>query len=457
MEYEQKKRSGVSIRKLNYILAAITFLVSAVLLVVSQEMSHSYSVLRRATANSVKGQQYTHDLQVSSDYLTEQARSFTQTGEIVYLNRYFQESEQTRRRDRALEFLKEEFADTEAYAALESAMNESISLMQTEYYAMRLMAESVGFNISNLPEPVRSVVLFEEDAGLSLGEKATRARSLLYNDDYHAKKDVIEENAERCITELNRLVDEQHLKTEKRIGVLIRVQQVLIVVLVLIVLGIVALTTVQVIAPLINAIPQISDDKPIPVGGSSEFRFLASTYNRMYEENRERKDQLAYEACHDQLTAAYNRKGFEKIMNGNGLETATALLIDVDHFKGINDTYGHEAGDRLLARLTELLTVNFRASDPICRVGGDEFMLFLFQTGSESREAIREKIGRINEALKAGDKDVPPATISVGVVFGSGESGEELYQKADRALYFTKDNGRCGCAFFDEIEDTAEH
>lgn len=452
MKYELGQHSGFSIRKLNYIMATITFLVSLVLLIVSQEMRHTYSDLHRATTDTVKGQQYTYDLQSSSDYLTEQARSFTQTMEITYLNRYFEESELTLRRDRALEFLKQKFSDTEAYVALESAMNESLALMETEYYAMRLTAESVGMELSRMPKAIRSVVLSEEDAALSGGSKAELARKMLYDDSYHAKKDAIEKNTVRCVEELEKLIERQQTKIERRVGIMIRVQQLLISLLILIVLAIVALTTVQVIAPLIRAIPQIRDDKPIPVSGASEFRFLASTYNRMYEENRERKDQLTYEASHDQLTAAYNRKEFEKIMGGEGLETATVLLIDVDHFKSINDTYGHEAGDSLLARLTELLTVNFRASDPICRVGGDEFVLFLFQTGAESRQAIRNKIEKINNALKAGDKDIPPATVSVGVVFGSGESGDELYQKADRALYFAKGNGRCGCAFYDEID-----
>ena len=280
-------------------------------------------------------------------------------------------------------------------------------------------------------------------------QKAEAARELVFNDAYHDAKDEIARQTSACLAKLIDNMQNDAAETAKTFGVMIRVEQGLIMALIAIVLIIVALTTVQVIGPLIRAIPRIRDDKPIPVSGALEFRFLANTYNRIYEENRSRKEELAYEASHDQLTGVYNRKGFEQILKQTDCTDVTLLLIDVDRFKKINDTYGHAAGDRVLARVTNILAANFRTEDALCRIGGDEFVLFLKSGERISRDVIKEKIDRINGELQKGDLDTPPTSISVGVAFGADEPGLQIYKKADQALYTVKENGRCGCAFAD--------
>ena len=438
---------GVPIRKLNYIMAAITLVVSVVLLVVSYRTFALYGALQQKTNDSIEGQKSARDMQEASDYLTEQVRCFVETGDRAYLDAYFEENNVTRRREKALTQLASSSEGTPEYQALYNALTGSLALMQTEYRAMRLSAESRGEDLAEYPEEVRNVLLTPAQTALSAEEKGALARDMVFNNAYHDSKNEIAHETGKCLTELIDKMQTDAAETERSFGVMIRVEEGLIIALIAIVLIIVTLTTLQVIAPLIHAIPRIRDDKPIPVRGASEFRFLADTYNRIYEENRNQKEELAYEASHDQLTGAYNRKGFESIIGQADATDVALLLIDVDRFKKINDTYGHAAGDRVLARLTSILTANFRADDVLCRIGGDEFVLIMKGGDESCRDLIKEKIERVNGELQKGDLDTPPTSISVGVAFGAKEPGMQVYKKADGALYTVKENGRCGCAF----------
>lgn len=443
-------KNGVSIRKMNYLMAAVICVVSVVLLVSSLLTISVYTTLRNITADYFNGERNIYQMQETSDYLTEQVRSFTETGNRVYMDNYFRESEVTKRRESALEELAKSFADSDIYDSLSQAMQESTELMQTEYYAMRLIVESKEYDLSTVPEQIQQITLTKDDSEYSHYGKEKRAHDLVFSDEYHDTKEEISKKIKECMTQLMDEIEDRQAKTTDRFGAVVVVECILIVFLIAVVLGIVILTRIQVITPLTRAIPMIRDDQPIEVGGSSEFRFLAQTYNRMYEENRSRKEALAYEASHDPLTGVLNRKGFEKLMQTTDFREVALLLIDIDHFKNVNDTYGHEIGDRLLVRVTGTVKRSFRTGDSLCRVGGDEFVLFMFGTGKSETALIREKVEQINNELGESMDGVPATSVSVGVAFGNIENGDALYKRADEALYRVKENGRHGCAFADE-------
>ncbi|MBP5194254.1 MAG: GGDEF domain-containing protein, partial [Clostridia bacterium] len=191
---------------------------------------------------------------------------------------------------------------------------------------------------------------------------------------------------------------------------------------------------------------RIEADSPIPVEGAYELRVLAKTYNVMRESNARSKNSLRFKANHDALTGVLNRRGFSSLADNIISDEIALLIIDVDNFKHINDTYGHVVGDSILVNLVGIIKENFRADDRICRMGGDEFVVVMLFTNRNSEETIKKKVDQINEALKAISGELPPSTISVGVAFGT-ELTEELYKKADRALYVTKNSGKCGCTF----------
>ena len=147
---------------------------------------------------------------------------------------------------------------------------------------------------------------------------------------------------------------------------------------------------------------------------------------------------LSKEAKYDPLTKLLNRRGVLKELNSE--EEGAVLYMDIDHFKNINDTYGHEKGDEVLKKLGKILKKSFRKNDIIGRWGGEEFVVVLPKTDYLSAfklaEILRNKIEKT-------DFNGVKATISIGVSeFKNKKEFEEALEKADDALYQAKNSGR---------------
>jgi two-component system cell cycle response regulator len=158
-------------------------------------------------------------------------------------------------------------------------------------------------------------------------------------------------------------------------------------------------------------------------------------------------------AVTDQLTGLHNRR----YMNGQlsalvtraamGGEPVAALLVDIDHFKKINDNYGHDVGDEVLREFALRIASNVRAIDLPCRFGGEEFVIIMPDTGLEGAARVAERI-RNNVAGSpfrvADGKDLLTVTISVGVAatLGEGDTPQALLKRADEAVYEAKAQGR---------------
>lgn len=148
----------------------------------------------------------------------------------------------------------------------------------------------------------------------------------------------------------------------------------------------------------------------------------------------------------DALTGIYNRGGGEKIklMLRRGTPGAF-IIIDVDYFKRVNDTFGHETGDEVLVRLTEIITLHFRASDVIMRLGGDEFIIYA--AGMTDRELCRRKLSELQEdtrCIELPGTDGRSVTVSMGCVINDGAEVDyqALYKRADACLYRAKFSGK---------------
>ena len=153
----------------------------------------------------------------------------------------------------------------------------------------------------------------------------------------------------------------------------------------------------------------------------------------------------------DELTGAYNRKYMTHILDEliadyerHG-DTFSIVMIDLDHFKHINDTYGHLIGDLILRELVQTIQLHKRKTDDVCRYGGEEFQLILPRTNEEGAlllvERIREAFAR--KTFEA-DGESFKVTFSAGIVVGheSNLSQEQLIYQADQALYQSKASGR---------------
>ena len=171
---------------------------------------------------------------------------------------------------------------------------------------------------------------------------------------------------------------------------------------------------------------------------------------------KERVKQQRNQALRDTLTGINNRLAYEERIETEHsrwkrFRTPVSLMIwDVDRFKTINDTFGHQAGDKVLVAIAKLLSSQIRESDFIARFGGEEFVVLAPGANQSEALALAEKLRQKIETsqFKHGDVDVP-VTVSCGIVeFQNGYSVEQLFEMADRALYQAKLQGRnlCLCA-----------
>ena len=174
---------------------------------------------------------------------------------------------------------------------------------------------------------------------------------------------------------------------------------------------------------------------------------------RSFIASKKRNEELDYLAARDPLTNCYNRRILFEVMNRDFLdlpqiEEYCILMVDIDHFKSVNDTYGHSIGDTVLCGVAELLQANIRKSDSVARFGGEEFCIILPNTTQEQAIRIAEAI-RI-KVEKATFDDIP-VTCSFGVtsIKFKARTPSELIEQADLALYEAKSLGRNQVALWD--------
>jgi len=191
------------------------------------------------------------------------------------------------------------------------------------------------------------------------------------------------------------------------------------------------------------------------------FDFEKPQLNRPESDLLEKCLNLLYQAVNkdyherDHLTGLYNRQGFlpriTRILDGAAREgtAAAVLLLDLDHFKGVNDTYGHPVGDRVLSEFAGVIADVVAGDGVVGRWGGEEFVVVLAGADEEEAMSAAEEIRRQTEKLRvkvdqAAGGYVPRTTCSVGISLcpGHGSDAETLIQLADRALYEAKEAGR---------------
>jgi diguanylate cyclase (GGDEF)-like protein len=155
-------------------------------------------------------------------------------------------------------------------------------------------------------------------------------------------------------------------------------------------------------------------------------------------------------AMTDALTGLLNRYGLQRALAREHAEArrynrpVACLMIDLDNFKKVNDTYGHSAGDTALQQISTILTDAVRRSDTVFRYGGEEFLALLPETDLEGAAALAEKIREAASSRLFGDGEhVFSLTLSVGAArLCDGESGNDMIARADLALYHAKEQGR---------------
>ena len=404
----EERREGVSLKEINFAFLILAILISGILVWAMWRTNILYAETSETTERILMLKESSNGLQAASDYLTEQMRCFAVTGEVQYLNNYFEEANVTRRREKALEDLENNgYAESEAVHNLKIAMNESVELMDREYYAARLTYEAFGLDLSSAPAEIKAVEVNPEDAKLTKDKMKLRASELLFDDYYRAQKEEITEYI---------------------------------------------LTFMLIIHPLQKCVELIREEKSIPPKGAYEIQFLAKTYNLMYNMNLANIDKLTFDATHDQITGLYNKRGYDFLAQNIDLKTSTLLRIDVDNCKELTEKLGRDSFENILNRTANVIQKNVRSHDYIFRFEGDEFAILMMHVDSDREELIRNKVKIMNEKLKMEDGEIPGYTASVGVSFGEeGTSPEELYKQAEDALKISKKKGHGSVTFYRQL------
>jgi diguanylate cyclase (GGDEF)-like protein len=198
-------------------------------------------------------------------------------------------------------------------------------------------------------------------------------------------------------------------------------------------------------------------DHPIEVHSSDEFGALEDSFNAMMEEVRKDRRLLNYQANFDSLTGLPNRlMAMEQLRAEISRATRehtrfSMLFIDLDNFKTVNDTMGHQFGDALLVEISRRLKRELRESDTLARLGGDEFLVLLpkAETAAEVEHVGRRLIAAIEKLIKLDSREVF-IHCSVGVAFfpTDGETTQALMANADNAMYQAKRSKEESICFF---------
>ena len=448
---------GFRIQSLSLWLVAFTLIISVLIGIGIVQVMKDYYELAQRTREYVFAQEDARDLLFGSNYLTDQARLYAVTKDHDYAEAYFTEVHESRRRDLALEALEVHLRgrNEDALNTSKEAMELSNALMVLEIHSMKLAALSAGEDMGSLAREIQDYQLTEEELSWTAQQQADASMELVFGEEYRAMKGQIEAKMSDVTRSVIEICERDQAESEGTMKNALLRQSIYTVLVVILVIFSYIMIAVLILRPIRIYVNCIKNNNFLEITGAYEFKYLAATYNNVYEMTMEQQNMLRKKAERDALTGLLNRQAFEQLKSQLRIssEPLAFLIIDVDVFKSINDNYGHDVGDQALIKVARLLDENFRKVDYVLRIGGDEFAVIMEKTGPDKKPIIRSKIEAINEILQHPEDEAvfPKYSVSVGIAFSEKGFSDDLFQQTDQALYHTKENGRCGYTFYDEL------
>ena len=190
----------------------------------------------------------------------------------------------------------------------------------------------------------------------------------------------------------------------------------------------------------------------LPLDTHDEIGRLAGEFNAMAERLMQHQHKLEDLSARDGLTGLYNRRELERRLHEETQRarryhrSLSVMMLDVDHFKVVNDNYGHQAGDEVLITVTDLIQLHVRPVDVVCRYGGEELAVILPETDAEGAHTVAERIrATVEESITTTPQgDMVRVTVSIGLATfpRDGDTAAGLVHSADSALYVAKQEGR---------------
>lgn len=443
---------GISIRNANYLIIFAALILYVFILLGMFSISQQYQVLTDETENYISCQKAAADIMEGSNILTEQVRLYAVTAELSYAEAYFQEVEIDKRRESALNALGKPHENSDIRTYLQAALDQSNALMETEIHSMKLVSEAQGYRAKDLPKRLQDAALSAEDLALDDEAKMKKAQDLVFGPEYRDAKSQISDEIADSLSYVLDMTETKQKESADALEKRLFIQRIEISLLFVMNVVIFFCITLLIVKPLQIYIRCIKDNKTLDITGAYEFKYLALTYNDIYELNATNESMLRKKAERDALTGILNRGTFDQLRTDLKIiaDPIALLLIDVDKFKTINDTYGHETGDRALKKVADLLTKTFRTTDFPARIGGDEFAVIMTKIDETAKDIIAKKAEQMNEILLKGENGLPQISLSIGIAFSEQGFDEGLYKRADQTLYKVKEAGRCGYAFYEE-------
>lgn len=445
---------GLKVKTLSIVLVILEAIFVAISIICAVVTTEKYNQIDRLNQDYIRMQQDIYNIRAASDFLTARCRQYVMTGESEYAFDYYEEFNVTKRRENALDnvhaALDEVHIETNHF--LDDALEESNQLALTELHAMALVYNAS--HNTDLPDEIMEYVLPDEEMELSAEQKQTLASEMVFSKNYSNHKLIIMEYVDKASNNLLdtiRIYAESCSKDYHTASITLKVMLIACALLfAIIVLALFSL----ILIPIEHSIESIKNEELIQYKGYGyELNYLAQAFNHLHNNNLQEKLKLKYTAERDSLTKLLNRNGYNEVINyySSSDESIALIILDADNFKDINDGFGHEAGDIALKRIADLLLESFRNEDYVFRYGGDEFVVIMTDITIENKNVVSNKLKNLNDVLlKENKPGGPKLSLSIGATFSEHGYNDELFKKADRALYQTKENGRCGYTFSDE-------
>ena len=250
-EHRRKRdKHGLRIGMLNQIAALLAVALGLFILWTAYGAVKSHNRMLAATEEYIECRTDASDMQAGSDYLTDRVRAFVVTGDIQHIRDFFTETEETRRRDHALEHMGQDLEGKEAYRFLSEALDLSNQLIKREHYSMRLGAEARGIGEEELPGALQMVELSAEDRAKSAEEQMALAQEMVFDGEYYEAKQQITENVDRCVDALMEETRRKQIESSQELDRLLRRQAVLTAAMIILIALLVAFNIRDVMIPL---------------------------------------------------------------------------------------------------------------------------------------------------------------------------------------------------------------
>ena len=451
-------RKGLRLRLLTLLMILLACAVFFLFYHISSDYTNQYYAKKDKTDEYVNCQIITSQLIGNFDKQYVKIYDFVKTSDMTYLDEYFNI---TNTIDDSLNRISATLRNMNISDSSVSIKKLSLAFSEVKDKNDRIIllaCDAYGYKKSDLPSYFKNEKLSDEDLMMTDVEKVALAKSLLTDSAYMVESIEFRSLITSFFNILTNETVSQQNNNHEMLFNLINNQGLLNIVLLFMIVLFNLLIYTLVMKPIINAVSDIDNDKKLKVSGSYEMRILAESYNNMYDMNLMEQRELTYKSTHDALTGLNNRGVFDQLCiqaKEKKLRECCMIMLDIDGFKQINDTLGHDVGDMALKKVAESLMQAFSSIGYVCRVGGDEFGIVITDKGVADKEMIVKQLEKAFQAVCNAEGRIPALTLSAGLVFGTDEGRDyDLYKHADTALYASKkDNTVSNYIYYADIKD----